>query len=131
MGSIEILNSRRRPIPIRYSLLKDLHDYLDEYCSGSFIFGIVNELNEGSLDDIIFRPRLSDEFLEKLLDFDFPLWYQTTLFMEQVHHNFIRSYLLHYFGKKQFGILNVIIHLNLTIFCFRMMCQANVSKFHF
>lgn len=100
MGSLQILENQIRRLPLQYIILKELSSYLNKYSTSLFINKIVQELDEGTLSDILRRRYFSKEFLEKLLQYDEDdsLWYLLNNFMEPVYHNFIRFHLLDFLG---------------------------------
>lgn len=100
MGSTEVLdNIVTRWVPLRYIIINQLSDYLKRFCTAIFVCNILHKVNEGSLIDILRRPRFTDEFVENLLEYDEDdLWYLLDIFMEPIHHDFIRLYLLDLFG---------------------------------
>ncbi len=104
MGSIDILQNQFHHFSFTYTILKNIYCYLDKYCSIFLFEKIAKELNE-NIEDILQRSYLSQKFLHLLFeefcndddDEDYLLWYQTE-FMEPIHHNFIRFYLMHFLG---------------------------------
>ncbi len=100
MGSISNLQDKAENFPLTYIVLKKIKSYLNVHCSENLIKRIVSELKVESIIILLEKPYLSYEFLQCLFneDNDDNLWYQTTLFMEPIHHKFIKFYILHFLG---------------------------------
>lgn len=94
--SLEAQDNRRQ----RASTINALGRYLKSYCSGLMILGIVGEVNEGSIIDILRRPRFTGEFLEELFKYSYSgdFWFLSAIDLKPIHHGFIRVYIMDLFG---------------------------------